>query len=105
MAENKRTRKPKRDVAINIDTPNADLSIEKDIDGDIRANLDTDKVDISFEKTADKLTINVEIEDETIYEFESNGKSKHMGKGQVFKIAGKLAKYFITRGFGRIKTK
>lgn len=103
MENKKRTRKPKRDVAINIDTPNIDLDIEKDVNGDIRANLDMKKVDIHFEKTDEKLTINVEIDDQSIYEFESNGKSKHMGKGQVFKIAGKLAKYFIERGFGRIK--
>jgi hypothetical protein len=103
MDQKKRTRKPKRDVAINIDTPNADLSIEKDVNGDLRASLDTNKVDIEVEKTAEKLTINVEIDDKTIYEFESNGKSKHMGKGQVFKIAGAMAKFFIQRGFGRIK--
>jgi hypothetical protein len=103
MENKKRTRKPKRDVAINIDTPNIDLNIEKDVNGDIRADLDTKKVDIHVEKTADKLTINVDVDDQSIYEFESNGKSKHMGKGQVFKIAGKLAKYFIQRGFGRIK--
>jgi hypothetical protein len=101
--ENKRTRKPKRDVAINIDTPNADLSIEKNVNGDVRASLDTNKVDIQVEKTAEKLTINVEVDDHAIYEFESNGKSKHMAKGQVFKIAGALAKFFIQRGFGRIK--
>jgi hypothetical protein len=103
MDQKKRTRKPKRDVAINIDTPNADLSIEKDVNGDVRASLDTKKVDIQVEKTAEKLTINVEVDDYAIYEFESNGKSKHMAKGQVFKIAGALAKFFIQRGFGRIK--
>jgi len=103
MTDKKRTRKPKRDVAINIDTPNVDLNIERDVNGDVRANLDTNKVDVHVEKTDDKLTINVEIDDTTIYEFESNGKSKHLGKGQIFKIAGKLAKYFIQRGFGRIK--
>ncbi len=103
MDQKKRTRKPKRDVAINIDTPNADLSIEKDVNGDVRASLDTKKIDIQVEKTAEKLTINVEVDDNAIYEFESNGKSKHMAKGQVFKIAGALAKFFIQRGFGRIK--
>lgn len=103
MDQKKRTRKPKRDVAINIDTPNVDLNIEKDVNGDLRASLDTNKVDIEVEKTAEKLTINVEIDDKTIYEFESNGKSKHMAKGQVFKIAGAMAKFFIQRGFGRIK--
>jgi hypothetical protein len=103
MDQKKRTRKPKRDVAINIDTPNVDLHIEKDVNGDLHASLDTKKVDIEVEKTAEKLTINVEIDDKTIYEFESNGKSKHMGKGQVFKIAGAMAKFFIQRGFGRIK--
>ena len=101
--ENKRTRKPRRNVAINIDTPAADLSIEKDVNGDLRASLDTEKVDVQVEKTAEKLTINIEVDDHSIYEFESNGKSKHMAKGQVFKIAGALAKYFIQRGFGRIK--
>lgn len=103
MENKKRTRKPKRDVAINIDTPNIDVSIEKDVNGDIRADLDTKKIDVHVEKTNEKLTINVEIDDTTIYEFESNGKSKHMGKGQIFKVVGKLAKYFIQRGFGRIK--
>jgi hypothetical protein len=103
MDQKKRTRKPKRDVDINIDTPNADLSIEKDVNGDVRASLDTNKIDIQVEKTAEKLTINVEVDDNAIYEFESNGKSKHMAKGQVFKIAGALAKFFIQRGFGRIK--
>ena len=103
MSENKRTRKPRRDVQINVDLPNADLSIEKNVHGDIRASLDTNKIDIDVEKTDDKLIINVEVDDHSIYEFESNGKSRHMGRGQVFKIAGKLAKYFIQRGFGRIK--
>lgn len=103
MDQKKRPRKPKRDIAINVDLPNADLTIEKDVNGDVRATLDTNKIDVQVEKTAEKLTINVEVDDQTIYEFESNGKSKHMSKGQVFKIAGKLAKYFIERGFGRIK--
>jgi len=103
MYQKKLTRKPKRDVAINIDTPNVDLNIEKDVNGDVRASLDTKKIDIDVEKTAEKLTINVEVDDHSIYEFESNGKSKHMPKGQIFKIAGALAKFFIQRGFGRIK--
>lgn len=103
MDQKKRTRKPKRDVAINIDTPNVDLNIEKDVNGDVRASLDTSKIDVEVEKTTEKLTINVEIDDNSVYQFESNGNSKHMAKGQVFHIIGKLAKYFIQRGFGRIK--
>jgi hypothetical protein len=103
MDQKKRTRKPRRDVSINVDLPNADLNIERDVNGDVRATLDTNKIDVHVEKTDEKLTINVEVDDQTIYEFESNGKSKHMGKGQIFKVAGKLAKYFIERGFGRIK--
>jgi carbon monoxide dehydrogenase subunit G len=103
MDQKKRTKKPRRDVSINVDLPNADVNIERDINGDIRATLDTNKIDIQVEKTDEKLTINVEVDDHSIYEFESNGKSKHMAKGQIFKVAGKLARYFIERGFGRIK--
>jgi carbon monoxide dehydrogenase subunit G len=103
MDQKKRTKKPRRDVSINVDLPNADVNIERDINGDIRATLDTNKIDIQVEKTDEKLTINVEVDDHLIYEFESNGKSKHMAKGQIFKVAGKLARYFIERGFGRIK--
>ena len=103
MDQKKRTKKPRRDVSINVDLPNAELNIERDINGDVRATLDTNKIDVQVEKTDEKLTINVEVDDHSIYEFESNGKSKHMAKGQIFKVAGKLARYFIERGFGRIK--
>jgi carbon monoxide dehydrogenase subunit G len=103
MDQKKRTKKPRRDVSINVDLPNADVNIERDINGDVRATIDTNKIDIQVEKTDEKLTINVEVDDHSIYEFESNGKSKHMAKGQIFKVAGKLARYFIERGFGRIK--
>lgn len=103
MDQKKRTRKPRRDVSINVDLPNSDINIERDINGDVRATLDTNKIDVQVEKTDEKLTINVEVDDHSIYEFESNGKSKHMAKGQIFKVAGKLARYFIERGFGRIK--
>jgi len=103
MTEKKKSTRTKKDVVVTIDTPKIDVSIEKTAEGNFHAELDTERVDVQIDKTEKTLNINVEIDDKIVYEFESNGKSKHMGKGQVFKIVGKLAKYFIERGFGRIK--
>ena len=34
--------------------------------------------------------------------FESNGKSKHLPKGQVYEIDGLKANLFLSRGFGKV---
>lgn len=94
----------KRPVKAKIDTKNVDVTIERNELGDTKVEIDTEKTDISVtKKSSGGVKVEIEIDDKLVYEFESNGKSKHMAKGQVFKVTGELVKLFLKRGFGRLK--
>ena len=102
MKEPRKERK-KRNVNISVDTPNVDASFEKDSEGNMKLDIDSKRVDVSVEKTDEKLSIDIEIDDKKVYEFESNGKIARMPKGMVFKISGAILKLFLKKGFGKLK--
>jgi len=94
----------KRSVKAKIDTKNVDVTLEKNEQGDVKVEIDTAKTDISVtKKSSGGVKVEIEIDDKLIYEFESNGNSKHMAKGKIFKVTGEMVKLFLKRGFGRLK--
>lgn len=95
--------KKPRKIDVKIDTKRVDVTIQKDENGDVHATLDTPKVDAEFTKDSEGVTLDIEIDDNAEYQFESNGKSKHMPKGMVFTITGELLKLFLKRKFGKLK--
>lgn len=99
----KTPRKRKKDVNVNIDTPNLDASFQKDSEGNVQLDIDSKHVDISVKKTDDKLSIEVEIDDKKVYEFESNGTVARLPKGMVYKVSGAILKLFLQKGFGKLK--
>jgi hypothetical protein len=64
--------------------------------------VDTPKIDAKLTKNDDGLNIDVDINDKDFYNFESNGESKHLIKGQVYRITGERLKLFLKRGFGKL---
>jgi hypothetical protein len=101
MEKPKRTRK-KKDLNVNVDLGNADISLKRDVQG-TEIDIDTRIIDVHIEKNEDSLTIDVEIDDTKVYEFVSNGESKHLPKGTLWKITGAMARHFIKKGFGKLK--
>ena len=97
----KRTRK-KKDIDVTLNVNNAELKVKRDIKG-TEIDLDTRIIDVHIDKTADEVKVQVEIDDKVIYEFVGNGESKHLPKGVMFKISGEMLKYFIKKGFGKLK--
>ncbi len=94
----------KRPVKAKIDTKNVDVTFEKDSEGNATLEIDTEKTDITVTKKASGgVKVEVEIDDKLVYEFESNGNSKHMPKGKIFKVTGEMVKLFLKRGFGNLK--
>jgi hypothetical protein len=95
--------KKPRKIDVKIDTKNVDVTIQRNENGDVHATLDTPKVDAEFTKDSEGVTLDVEIDDNSEYQFESNGKSKHMPKGVVFTITGELLRLFLKNKFGKLK--
>ncbi len=61
---------------------NADVSIERNEAG-TTIEVDSDVVDVTYHKDQEgNVKIDVEIDDKVIYEFVSNGASKHMPKAE-----------------------
>lgn len=96
-------KKSPKKIDVKIDTKNVDVNIQRDENGDVHATLDTPKVDAEFTKNSDGVTLDVEIDDNAEYQFESNGKSRHMPKGMVFTITGELLRLFLKNKFGKLK--
>lgn len=46
--------------------------------------------------------VSIDIKDDAMYNFKSNGKSKHMPKDEVYNISGTMLKLFISKGYGHI---
>ena len=98
-----RKSKPKKALDISIDGKNVDLDIDRDQDGNVTIEVDAKKFDASFKKTADKISLEVEIEDGETYLFESNGSNRRLPKGAFWKLTGAVIKTFLRRGWGNIK--
>lgn len=97
----KKTRK-KKDLNVNVDLGNTEISLKKDVNG-TEIDLDSRIVDVHIEKDENGLSIDIEIDDSKVYEFVSNGESKHMPKGTLWKITGAMARHFIKKGLGKLK--
>lgn len=101
MEQKKGTRK-KKDLNVNVDLGNTDISVKRDVKG-TEIDIDTRILDVHIDKNENSLTIDVEIDNQKIYEFVSNGESKHLPKGTLWKITGAMARHFIKKGFGKLK--
>lgn len=99
----KTPKRKKKAVDVKVDTPNIDATFQRDEEGKVIVDIDSKRVDVHVEKTEDKISIDVEIDDKAVYQFESNGKASRMPKGMVFKITGAMLKLFLKQGFGRLK--
>lgn len=98
----KKTRRKKKDLDIDVTLNNAEISVDRTESGTI-VDVDSNLVDVHYEKHGDKVTIDIEIDDKKVYEFVSNGASKHMPKGAIFKVSGAMLKLFLDRKFGSLK--
>lgn len=98
-----KTPKKKKAVDVKIDSPIIDANIQRDQEGNVNVDIDTERIDVHVEKTPEKIVVEVEIDDNKIYQFESNGKGAKMPKGAIFKVTGAMLKLFLQRGFGRLK--
>jgi hypothetical protein len=95
-------KKPKKPIDIKIDTKNVDIEIKRDEKGNVKVDVDTKRVDVHFEKNEDKTSLDVEIDDNQEYQFESFG-TKQMPKGTIWKVTGEMLKIFLKRGIGKRK--
>jgi hypothetical protein len=92
----------KKDLNINIDLGNTEISLKRDVNG-TQIDVDSRIIDVHIDKDDNGISVDDEIDDQKVYEFESNGTSKHMPKGQLFKITGEMVRHFIKKGFGKLK--
>jgi hypothetical protein len=92
----------KKDFNINVDLGNTEISLKRDVNG-TQIDVDSRIIDVHIDKNDTGLSVEVEIDDQKVYEFESNGASKHMPKGELFKVTGEMVRHFIKKGFGKLK--
>jgi len=76
--------------------------LQTDGNGNAKATLDTKKVDVEFTKDEEGIHLNVHLDDDKEYEFESNGKSSTLPKG-VWKVTAEFARIFLKQGLGKLK--
>lgn len=106
MEKPKKQRKTRKPIEINIDTKFVDVEIKRDVDGKTTIDVDSPIVDVHIEKTNSGKSIEIDlgsIDDQKEYMFESNGASKLMPKGTLWKITGELLKIFLNRKLGNLK--
>jgi hypothetical protein len=106
MEKPKKPKKPRKPLNIKIDTKNVDIEIKRDVDGNTTIDLDSPIVDVHVEKTDSGKSIEIDfdsIDDRKEYVFESNGTSKLMPNGTLWKITGELVKIFLKRKLGKLK--
>jgi hypothetical protein len=96
-------KKRKKKIDVTLDTKNVDITFKREEDGDIEITLDTPKLDAKFIKNEEGFSLDVDVNDNDFYEFESNGKSKHLPKGTVWRITGAMLKLFLQQKFGKLK--
>jgi len=92
----------KRDLNINLDLGNTEISLKKDVNG-VEIDVDSCIIDVHIDKDENGLNVEIEIDDTKVYEFVANGQSKHLPKGTLWKITGAMARHFIKKGFGKLK--
>lgn len=98
-----RQSKPKKELDISIDTKKVDVDITRDADGDVVVDIDAQKFDAKYTKEGSKVSIELEIEDDQTYLFESNGSNRKLPKGAFWKLTGAVIKTFLRRGWGKLK--
>jgi len=103
VRKSKRKSRKKKELDISIDTKKVDIDIERDADGNVEIELDTEKVDAKYTKTKDKVSLEVTIEDDKKYLFESNGTDPRLPKGTMFKVLGRVARRLLKKGLGKVK--
>ena len=102
--ERKTARKSNKKVLdIDIDTKRVDVEIDRDKDGNLDVKWDGKHVDGHYKKEGDKITLEVEINDQDTYLFEGNGSNRRLPKGAVWKLTGAVIKTFLNRKWGKIK--
>jgi hypothetical protein len=80
----------KKSINVKVDTKNVDVEFDRDENGDVEFNIDTKKIDANYRKVGDEYTLEVDIDNDGIYDFVANGNAKFMEKGQVWKVTGKV---------------
>ncbi len=98
---NKPKRKRKR-LNIDIDTKNVDIKIVRDENGTTNVDIDTPRIDVHATKTNDSFELDIEIDDQKEYEFESNGTAKDLPKGTIWRITGEMLRIFLKMKFGKL---
>jgi hypothetical protein len=102
MSKEEKPKRAKKPINVKIDTKNIDIEIKRDEDGDVQIDVDTKKVDAHFKKDESGISLDIEIDDQKEYEFESFG-TRTMPKGTIWKVTGELLKIFLKRGIGKLK--
>ena len=106
MEKPKKQRKTRKPIDVKIDTKFVDVEIKRDADGKTTIDVDSPIVDVHIEKTNSGKSVEIEIgsiDDRKEYTFESNGTSKLMPKGTLWKITGELLRIFLKRNLGNLK--
>lgn len=93
----------KKSINVKVDTKNVDVEFDRDENGDVEFNIDTKKIDANYRKVGDEYTLEVDIDNDGIYDFVANGNAKFMEKGQVWKVTGKVLKMWLKSKFGKRK--
>lgn len=96
------SKKPRKPIDIKIDTKHVDVEIHRDVKGNVKASIDTSIIDVEIEKNEAGLNVDIHLDDDKVYEFESNGTIHHLPKGKIWKVTGELARIFLKRGFGKL---
>ena len=106
MEKPKKQRKQRKPLNVKIDTKHVDIEIKRDVDGNTTIDVDSPVVDVHFEKTDSGKSVEIDfdsIDDRAEFTFESNGTSKLMPKGTMWKITGEILKIFLKRKLGKLK--
>ncbi len=87
----------------SIQTPSVNIEVERTSDGELNIDIDTERVDVEFSKKGKAFKLDIEINDKQVYEVVSNGKSKHLKNGKVFKVIGVIARILLKKGVVTLK--
>jgi len=98
-----RKSKPKKELDISIDGKKVDIDIDRETNGDLEVNIDAQKFDAKYTRKGDKVSIEVDLDDDQTYLFESNGTNRRLPKGAFWKLTGAVIKTFLKRGWGKLK--
>ena len=98
-----RKSKPKKELDISIDGKKVDIDIDRDANGDLEVNIDAQKFDAKYTRKGDKVSVELDLDDDQTYLFESNGSNRKLPKGAFWKLTGAVIKTFLRRGWGKLK--